>query len=251
MPIIEPTNTDIVRLQTVVGADGLTLSVGPGRCFLPGARRIATDGTATISLSSPSASTWYHAYAYEVSSGVLGVELSATGYSGPYPSANGSARTKVGDTSRRYLGSFYVDSTGKIRPMRHTQCGSIGNLVTFDAAVGAASLPVALVSLFTSSTASTVSLNPIVPATASHAIIQVQNNSNRQVYIANPEQGAASPTNYVASVNPGASDSMLIGLSTSQQLSVLLSSTSLLGAIIGAVLTGSVNIVVLGYLYDR
>jgi hypothetical protein len=251
MALSQPINTDVVRLRLGVALDGLTVTVGPGRCFLPNAHRILSDGTVSTALVAPTASTWYYAYAYEASSGVLGMELSTTAPSTPYPSATSTARTKTGDTTRRYLGSAYVGTTSKLRPMKHTQCGSIGNLVTFSAASAAASVPVNLLSLFTAATATTVSLNPLVPATATHALLQVQNNSNRQVYLANPDQGPASATNYIASVNPGASDTMLIEIGSTQQLSVLLSSTGLLGTILGAVLTGSVSISVQGYLYDR
>jgi hypothetical protein len=251
MALTQPINTDVIRLRLGVALDGLTVTVGPGRCFLPNAHRILSDGTVTAVLASPVASTWYYAYAYEASSGILGLELSTTAPSTPYPSATSTARTKAGDTSRRYLGSAYVGASSKLRPMKHSQCGSIGNLVTFGAASSAASIPVNLLSAFVAATATTISLNPLVPATATHALLQVQNNSNRQVYLANPDQGSASATNYVASVNPGASDTMLIEIGSAQQLSVLLSSTGLLGTILGAVLAGSVSISVQGYLFDR
>lgn len=251
MALSEPTNTDVVRLRISVALDGLTVSVGPGRTYLPGSRQILSDGTNSLTLVSPTASSWLFAYGYEATSGILGLELSYTAPSSPYPSANGTARTKTGDASRRYPGSLYVGSNGKLRPMKHTQCQSLGNLVTFSAASSAASLPVTLASLFVASAATTISLNPLVPSTATHAVIQVQNNSNRQIYIANPDQGAASPTNYLASVNANASDTMIVELSSTQQISVILSATGLLGSIIGAILTGSVNIVVQGYLYDR
>lgn len=251
MALTQPINTDVVRLRLAVAIDGLTVTAGNGRTYLPNAHRIVTDVATSVTLASPTVSTWYFAYAYEATSGILGLELSTTVPSAPYPSATSTARTKTGDATRRYLGSFYVGSNGKLRPMKHSQCGSIGNLVTFSAASTAASLPVTLASLFVAATATTLALNPLVPATATHALIQVQNNSNRQVYIANPDQGAASPTNYLASVNANATDTMLIELGASQQLSVILSSTGLLGTILGAILTGSVNIVVQGYLYDR
>ncbi len=251
MALTQPLSTFLSRLQLNVALDGLTVSVGPGMCYLPNNHRVIADGNASVTLSSPTASTWYHAYAYEGSSGILALEVVPTAYSAPYPGSTNTARTKQGDDSRRYLGSFYVQANGKLRPMKHTQCQMIGNLVTFGAASAAASLPVNLLSLFTASTASKVSLNPLVPATATHADIQVQNNSNRQVYIANPDQGAASSTNYITTVNPGASDSMRVELSSDQSISVILSNVGLLGSIIGSLLTGSVNIVVQGYLYDR
>jgi len=251
MAITEPVNTDVVRLRLGVAADGVTVTLGPGRTFLPNAHRLATDGTASVTAASPTASTWYHVYGYEGSNGALLLEVVTTAPSAPYPNANGTARTKSGDASRRYLGSVYCGSNGKFRPMKHTQCQSLGNLVTFSAASAAGSVPVNLISALAATTVQTISLASIVPLTATHVRIQVRNNSNFQVYIANPDNGAASPTNYIATSNPGASDSMDIELSATQTISVLLSATSLLGGILGALLTGSVSITVQGYLYDR
>lgn len=257
MALTEPVNTDVVRLRLRVAMDGLTVSVGPGRTFLPGSagtpgvRLIQSDGTASVTLAAPAANTWYYAYAYEASSGVLGLELSTTTFSTPYPGAGGTARTKSGDTTRRYLMSMRTDGSGKLRPMSHTCCQSLGNVVMFSAASATGSVPVTLAGITAITTAQLLDLSAIIPSTATHVRLQVRNNSNFQVYLSNPDVAAASPTNYSATVNPGASDSMEIEVGALQKLSMIISPTSLLGGVLGALLTGSVSITVQGYLFDR
>lgn len=257
MALTEPVNTDVVRLRMKVAMDGLTVSAGPGRTFLPGSvgspgsRQIQTDGTASVTLSSPPANTWHYAYGYEMASGVLGLRMSTVATSEPYPSAGGTARTMAGDPTQRYLASFRTDAAGKLRPVSHTHCGSIGNKMFFSAASSAGSVPPIITGLVQGTSVQTIDLSTFIPATATHVILQVRNNSNFQVYLANPDIGAASASNYSATVNPGASDSMELEVSTTQKLSLLISATSLLGGILGALLTGTVSITVQGYIFDR
>jgi hypothetical protein len=257
MALTEPVNTDVVRLQLRVAMDGATVSVGPGRTFIPGStakpgvRQIQSDGTASVTLSSPPANTWHYAYAIEASSGVLGLRLSTTAPSAPYPGTGGTARTMTGDTTARYLMSMRTDASGKLRPMSHTQCGSLGNKVMFSAASAAGSIPITLAAITNTAAAQVLDLSTTIPATATHVILQVRNNSNFQVYIANPDVAAASTTNYSATVNPGASDSMEIEVSSTQKLSLLLSSTGLLGTVLALVLSGNVTVRGQGYLDDR
>lgn len=247
MPALNPANSIIRRLQIAVAMDGLTVSVGPGVCYTPDTIRLISDGTASVTLSSPMINTWYHAYAFQGADGTLALEVVATAPSAPY---QGTARTKTGDTTRRYLGSMYVGSGGKIRPFRHALAGDVGNRILFDASTTAGSVPNPILSGLVATTVQTLPLNPILPLTAKEAICQVANMSNRFVYISRPGMADPSVTNFQVMAGPSACPIADIMLDDSQRMTVILSANGLLGAIL-AILSGSLTIYSLGYTYDR
>lgn len=243
-----PGNSIIRRLQLAVALDGLTVSVGPGVCYVPNTGRLISDGTETVTLSNPTVSTWYHAYGYQKANGDLGLEVVTTAPDTPY---QGTARTKTGDASRRYLGSMYVGTDGKIRPFRHIVTGDVGNRILFDATSIAGSAPNTLLSALTATTVQTVSLNPIIPVTAKQAIIQVANLSNRIAFISRPGMPAPSASNFQIMAGPNACPIGDVMLTDTQQLTLILTSAGLLGNILGAVLSGNLMLYALGYVYDR
>ncbi len=251
MPTTSPSNTIIRRMRLSVAPDGLTVTLGQGLCGLPNGRRIFSDGNATAVLSSPLTSTWYYGYAYETAPGVAGLELSLTAPSSPYPSSSATARTKAGDATRRYVGSVYVQSNGLIRPFRHVVCTDLGNKILFSASTAAGSVPPPALLNFTASTATTIALNPLIPATATHAVLDIKNASNRTAYLSNPDMGVASPTNFILCAMPNESILGDIELSSTQSVSAILSPTGLLGSILGSLLSGQVNIYIQGYYFDR
>ena len=70
--------------------------------------KLTADSTKT--LSSLSANTWYYVYVFE-SSGVLDWEHSTTAPASPY---FGSARSKTGDSSRRFVFCFRTNASGQL-----------------------------------------------------------------------------------------------------------------------------------------
>lgn len=251
MPTTSPSNTIIRRMRLSVSSDGVTVTLGPGLCGLSSGRRIFSDGSATASLSSPTPSSWYYAYAYESSPGVAGLELSTTAPSAPYPSSSSTARTKSGDQTRRYVGSVYVQSNGLIRPFKHVYCTDLGNKILFSASSSAGSVPLPALLNFVSSSATLIPLNPQIPSTSTHAVLDIKNSSNRTVYLSNPDMGSASPTNFILCAMPNESVIGDIELSSNQSVSAILSTTGLLGGLLGTILAGQVNIYVQGYYFDR
>lgn len=244
---VNPLNSAIRRLQLSVAMDGLTVSVGPGICYTPNTIRLISDGTATVTLASPTISTWYHAYAFQGADGTLALEVVTTSPSTVY---QGTARTKTGDTTRRYLGSMYVGANGKIRPFRHSFATDVGNRILFDASTTAGSIPNPILSGLVATTVQTIALNPILPVTAKEAICQIANLSNRYAYISRPGMSDPSVTNFQVMAGPSACPIADIMLDDSQRMTAILSANGLLGAIL-AILAGSLTIYSLGYTYDR
>lgn len=125
-----------------------------------------------------SASTWYHAYGYS-NAGTPDVEIVTTA---PSASAfSGSARSKTGDTSRRYLGSLLTDASGNI--YRFGQNGDEINYVVNLVA------PFRVLSGGMATTRTNVALSGVIPVTSNYVIANTINNTDQQVFIDIPEIG--------------------------------------------------------------
>jgi hypothetical protein len=100
----------------MVWNSGTSISVTSGSAYIPSLGNVlASNSTLALSGLSLAASTWYHVYLYS-NSGTPAIECVTTAPSGPY---NGAARTKTGDTSRRYLGSVLTDASASIFGFTH------------------------------------------------------------------------------------------------------------------------------------
>jgi len=88
------------------------VTVSSGRAYIPGLGYYL-DAPNAIALTGLvlAASTWYHLYLYN-NAGIPAIELVTTAPASPY---NGTARSKTGDTSRRYLGSVLTNASSTIR----------------------------------------------------------------------------------------------------------------------------------------
>lgn len=244
---LDPSISVIRGLQASVALNGLTVSISPGMCYIPGVGRILSDGTAMVTLSSPTPNTFYHLYAYDMGGGLMGLEATTTPPSDPYL---GTARTKQGDPTRRYLISGRTNASGVLRPGQHTRPAEMGNRVILDSANAAGSIPLTLLSGLTAVTPQTIDLSAVLPVTATRAIVQLQNPTNFWLFTSRSERGAPSATNYQYAAVPGSSPVVDVTLDADRKFTVLLTATGLLGPILG-LLTGSVTITLCGYDFDR
>lgn len=90
--------------------DADNISISSGACYIEGAGAVVEKSTATTLTPTVSADLQYHVYAYD-NSGTLAFEAATTA---PATAYFGSAQSKTGDTSRRYIGSFLTKSAGDI-----------------------------------------------------------------------------------------------------------------------------------------
>ncbi|WP_152531881.1 hypothetical protein [Pseudomonas syringae] len=111
----------------LVWQGGNSFAITAGSAYIPSLGQNISTGSIGSGALSMAASTWYHAYVYP-SGANLAIEVSATAPSAAYW---GSARTKTGDSSRRYLGSVYANANGLIQKF---YCDNVRYRVsTFDA----------------------------------------------------------------------------------------------------------------------
>lgn len=110
-------------------------------------------------------STFYHCYAYS-NAGTPDIEIVTTAPAAPY---NGTARSKTGDASRRYIGSLLTDASGNVRRFVQSDTevsylDTLGVVPYRILAAGAATTPTA------------VSVLPAAPITAAQFKGQLINN---------------------------------------------------------------------------
>lgn len=154
-----------------------SLSVTSGAAFIPSLSK-CLPSTTTLTLSGLvlAASTWYHLYLY-LNAGAPAIECVTTAPASAY---YGTARTKTGDTSRRYIGSVRTDASSNIYSFQH---GPEAGLVFYQTNIGPAPF---LVVNGNATTATNVSCSAVVPVTSTVAKLFVANNDTvNSVYLGN------------------------------------------------------------------
>lgn len=140
----------------------LTVSTGAAHIESTG-RALAVTTAITKSSLSLSNNTTYHLYLYS-SSGTPDVEVATTAPAAAY---SGKARSKTGDTARRYLGSVRTNGSGQVREFVHD-----GDAIRYQADVTAS--PYRVLGPGTATTWSAIALSAVVPPTAKSVIAGVQ-----------------------------------------------------------------------------
>jgi hypothetical protein len=202
---LPPGYIDGLRMTWV---SGTAITVTSGAAYIPSLGRVVRANAAVAKAGlALTASTWYHVYLY-LNAGVPDVELSATAPAAPY---NGTARTKTGDTSRRYVGSVMTDGSGNVLNFAMT-----GHRIFYQEAEGV----LRLLSNGTAITETGVSLSTRVPVTSRLAMIRCDNNSTTQYsYLGNTiDSGIGPPTGGITSNRPQQIATIEFPLDSSQAL---------------------------------
>lgn len=113
---------------------------------------LAADSPQTPTLT---ANAWYYVYLY-VNVGTPSIEVSTTAPASPY---RGNARSKSGDTSRRFIGSFRTNASSQIFNFIR-----VGNTVWYRCELGAA--PHRVLSNGSNTSQTNISLSAVVPPTS-------------------------------------------------------------------------------------
>jgi len=210
-----------------------SISVSSGAAYIPSlAVCFANSGTLTLSGLSLTASTWYHVYLYS-NSGTAAIECVTTAPSSPY---YGTARTKTGDTSRRYVGSVLTDASSNIYQFEH-----IGTTVKYECNVAPA--PFAVLLGGSATTPTTVSCSSVMPVTAFVVSLLLTNaDASASIAYANPRVNGGLTSSFMAYLNANSSMSIDLCTDASQNISYMWR-TSPSG--------GNANIRVVGYTYER
>lgn len=229
---IPPTDDDKVMFRTAAGGDargsivqpkgyidglrmiwvsGTQIQVTRGAAYVPGAKRIVELATATTITPTLAANQWYHVY-LKVASGSVSVEAVAVNPDAPY---TGTARTKSGDTSTRYLGSIKTDPSSAL--WQFAQDDRYVKWFVFPG-VGTASV-FRVLSNGNAMVATTFSLSAVVPMTSMGAFARVFNtNASGSTYFDIPGRGG---TFGIIPINAGQNTYCDVNTDASQQMAYM------------------------------
>lgn len=169
-----------------------SIDVGTGKCWAENGDLIDITSAITKSSLSLSASTWYHIYVY-LSGGSPAGEVVTTA-----PAAwKGTAYSKTGDTSRRYVGSILTDGSSNVKCFVHfTQSG----YMTYSNFRSDTS-PHRALNGGTATSATAVALTGIIPVTALLVYMRLTNLADKSLYTS--ENNSVSSTQNTVALTPG------------------------------------------------
>lgn len=165
--------TTIEGLQLIWNS-GTSLSIGTGICYAENGDKINVTSALTASSLSLSNSTWYHVYVY-LSGGSPAMEVVTTA-----PVAwKGTAYSKTGNTSRRYIGSVKTNGSGSVYEFEHNP---VENFIFYRNVQYTAS-PFRVASSVTAATATAASVSGIVPVTANFLYYRFTSSGDQVFYV--------------------------------------------------------------------
>lgn len=185
------------------------LGCSAGACFIESLGYAVYGAPADITPSSPANSTWYHIYAYS-NSGVLTLESSTTAPVA-FTNAVGTARSKSGDTSRRYLYSARTSAAGAFLQFAYDP--SCNLWLWQNTASNAA--PFRCLSAGAATTSTAVDCSAVVPTTSRLALLSLAQGSITVAIYVGSNDLTISATIYDLScpTNPSGNLFRIIGLS--------------------------------------
>ncbi|WP_414604662.1 hypothetical protein [Stenotrophomonas sp. AR029] len=225
----QPIPTGYIDGLKMEWVSGTQIRFTSGSAYIPSLGRALALAAAVTKTPTLAANTWYHNYVYD-NAGTTDVEVSTTVPAAPY---NGTARTKTGDTSRRYIGSFRTDASGAILNFQQE-----GGRIIYQGFLNQA--PFTVLSNGSSTTETTVSLTAVVPPTARVGMLRHTNGSTATSSRMN-NSSAVFP-NYVMNFGTGADAFIDFVVNANQSVSYWCG---------GAPSPSGVYIQVLGYVLER
>lgn len=235
----EKANQNFAELYTMApgGISGLKMTragvnvvtVGTGAAHIPGTNRIASLAAPVSKTVSGPASSWLHGYIFE-SDGVVDVEWVTTAPAAPY---FGSARSKSGDSSRRYIGSIRTNASSQVVSFIHNPVnGNVRYLSDINAQT--------VLTGGKATTTTEISLAQFVPLTSVVADIFAETGASDLAFISNPDAGAVASSAILFFVRASQQVAGSIALSSNQRLSYLM-----------APATSGLSILCSGYYFER
>jgi hypothetical protein len=221
--------TTVIDGMKLIWNSATSIGVGVGACYAENGDWIDVTSAITKASLSLSNSTWYHIYVY-LSAGVASAEVVTTA-----PVAwKGSAYSKTGDTSRRYVGSVKTDGSGNVYGFQHELPANMMHYKN----VASGSSPFRVLNAGTATTATAVACSGVVPVTSRIAALRHFNVGTQTAFT--NESNSVSSTIYIAAATGFAVlQYVLHPIDASQQIWYLVVS--------GA----SYAVDVMGYQYDR
>lgn len=230
LPIGAIHTPDYISGLKMVWNSANSLSVTSGAAYISSLGRVVRLGAAAnLAGLVLAASTWYHLYLY-LNAGAPAIECVPTAPAAAY---YGTARTKTGDTSRRYIGSVVTDASGNLLKFSffNNQVFYLEKLGVREVLVGGQA-----------TTATPFSVAPLVPVTAS-AVMLCANNADTSVLAVVD----SADMNY----SPGTARWMEVPTQDKFTFPIPVPSSQNLSYYYSATPTGALYVEVVSYFFDR
>lgn len=185
---------------------GSTITVSEGYAYIPSMEAcLVVAQSLSMNLSGMIQNTWYHLYVFD-NSGIAAFEVVTASPSAPY---YGRARTKIGDPTRRYIGSIRVGAEGVHKFEHH------GNMIQY--LEDTRNAPFLVLGGGGATITTTVSTAQVVPVTAYAASLTVLNVATNGAYIRlSNSNGPSAQSGYISLASPGGVTSSVMPLNSSQ-----------------------------------
>lgn len=173
-----------------------SLRVTSGAAYIPSLNRVVEvpGGIQKTGLSLV-ANAWHHVYLTE-SSGLVDIEVSTVEPSTPY---SGTARVKLGDASRRYVGSVRANGSSAIIKFKHNPTTGLVDYLT---SINGDGLHVASGLAITSELA--ISCENVAPITSRTVVAFAENSGGPSVvYVSNADVGSPPNSNILSFIRNG------------------------------------------------
>lgn len=233
LDISSGTPKDFISGLRLIWNSGTSISISTGSCGTEAGTTYSVTTAITKSSLSLSNSTWYHVYLISSTDAEITTTAPATAYLG-------TARSKTGDNTKRYLGSIKTDGSGNVKNFIHNPFTNYIGYTLHDSDDATHRV----LATGTATTATAVGLSGVIPTTALFAYVRVINNSDKILYTSESNGvGGTQNTVGLAAGNTAAQNAFMIHpVDSSLQIWYVLSA---------AVGVGGAFIDVDGYFYTR
>lgn len=188
------------------------LRVTSGSAYIEGLGYAVEVATAIDNTGlSLTANTWHHLYLFD-NAGTPDIEITTTAPAAAY---SGTARSKAGDSSRRYMGSVRTKA-GAAEVIQFIWSGGGPGIVQ---RYVSSTESTSILSGGTATSVTTVSAATLIPVTSRIGFLRLNNNGNQTVGVANPEsEGHAAPSTGLLYLAAGVQAYVDFALDVNQQI---------------------------------
>lgn len=194
---------------------GNAITIASGTAYIPSLGRAVRVASAIAKTGlAMNANAWQHVYLFVKTDGSPDIEIVATAPAAPY---SGTARTKAGDTSRRYLGSLRTDASGAAYNFL-----MIGNAISWKTSINLA--PFMVVEAGQSTVVADISCAAVVPVTAVAATLILANTaaSADAPMGTSDMSGTLTSVNYLQYIGRGVQSTHTMPLDASQRFNYVM-----------------------------
>lgn len=226
----------VIRGMTIERAADKSVRITSGAAHIESSNSFLSSQSSSTKAFSFSGPSWAYVYTFAGAGGVADFEVSQVAPAAPY---FGNARSKAGDSSRRFIGPLFINAAGNIVPFAMAR-----NLITYLNSWAPANR---FLSNGQQTSNTTVGAAVYVPPISRLVKLYVQNTSTSSSVNLRAYDDAAGSYSQIVSIDPAPSS----GLTSAQVIDFYLSSNREMQYMHSATPNGGAFLNIAGYYFDR